>query len=110
VDGVPLCSVTGSQQAPVLVSDGRGGAIAVWEDERITGEIDPYAQRSTSTGIYGGVRRHLRTLDHGLLPAGSRAFTRDGTDRDGQPAEGGLYLVTLDAFGLRRSSILAVIR
>jgi hypothetical protein len=29
----------------MVVSDGKGGAIAVWEDERITGEINLYAQR-----------------------------------------------------------------
>jgi hypothetical protein len=45
VDGVPLCNVTGSHRAPVVVSDGKGGAIAVWEDERIAGEINLYAQR-----------------------------------------------------------------
>ena len=45
LDGVPLCNVTGSQRTPVVVTDGRGGAIAVWEDERITGEINLYAQR-----------------------------------------------------------------
>ena len=50
VDGVPLCTATGSQRVPVVVSDGRGGAIAVWEDERITGEIDLYAQRVDADG------------------------------------------------------------
>ena len=45
VDGVRLCNATGAQSGPVVVSDGRGGAIAVWEDERVAGEIDLYAQR-----------------------------------------------------------------
>ena len=51
LDGVPLCNVTGSQRVPVVVSDGTGGAIAVWEDERVTGEINLYAQRVDAYGI-----------------------------------------------------------
>jgi hypothetical protein len=48
--GVPVCAATGSQTAPSLVSDGSGGAIAIWTDER-SGEADVYAQRVDVSGI-----------------------------------------------------------
>jgi hypothetical protein len=47
--GVVVCSSTGTQQNPVLVSDGAGGAIIVWEDARI-GAWDIYAQRVGGAG------------------------------------------------------------
>jgi hypothetical protein len=43
-DGVPLCVAPGGGYVPQIVSDGFGGAIAVWEDGR-GGDSDIYAQR-----------------------------------------------------------------
>jgi hypothetical protein len=43
-DGVPLCTASGSQQSPAIVSDGTSGAIVAWQDSR-TGSSDVYAQR-----------------------------------------------------------------
>ncbi len=48
--GVLLCAAIGEQAAPVLVSDGAGGAIATWEDIR-SGARDIYARRVTSAGV-----------------------------------------------------------
>ena len=48
-DGVPLCTASGADQNPTLVSDGVGGAIVTWFDYR-SGDYDIYAQRVTSAG------------------------------------------------------------
>lgn len=48
-DGVALCTVTGSQHYPTIASDGGGGAIVTWEDERSGGNAI-YAQRVSADG------------------------------------------------------------
>ena len=48
-DGISICTAEGWQQAPQLVSDGAGGAIITWMDER-SGNWDIYAQRVDSSG------------------------------------------------------------
>ena len=47
--GVPVCAAAGNQHAARIVSDGLGGAIAVWNDER-GGNEDIYGQRIASNG------------------------------------------------------------
>lgn len=49
LDGVPISAATNNQSAPQLVSDGSGGAIITWEDNR-TGTYDIYAQRVNRDG------------------------------------------------------------
>lgn len=46
VDGIAVCTADGDQKIPIVVADGFGGAIVIWQDER-TGSngIDLYAQR-----------------------------------------------------------------
>ena len=52
VDGVPLCTVASTQDAPTLAPDGAGGAIVTWEDFRNVGSgVDIYAQRISATGV-----------------------------------------------------------
>ena len=54
VNGVPLCVAPEAQEFPLIVSDGEGGAIVVWQDAR--GCVFPpcsyevYAQRVDATG------------------------------------------------------------
>jgi hypothetical protein len=48
-DGVALCTATGDQQYPQIISDGMGGAIVAWYDYR-SGESDIYAQRLNASG------------------------------------------------------------
>ena len=48
-DGVALCTATGMQDIPMEVSDGEGGAIVAWKDNRVSG-ADIYAQRINSSG------------------------------------------------------------
>jgi len=48
-DGVPLCTATASQEYPMIVPDGSGGAIVAWQDSR-GGNSDIYAQRVNVSG------------------------------------------------------------
>jgi hypothetical protein len=47
--GVPVCTATGDQMTPSLVTDASGGAIVIWADGR-SGEDDVYAQRVNASG------------------------------------------------------------
>jgi hypothetical protein len=49
-DGVALCSATGNQWNPALVSDSGSGAIIVWQDQRSDSNDDLYAQRILASG------------------------------------------------------------
>jgi hypothetical protein len=48
-DGVAICLEKDSQRLPNLVSDGSGGAVIVWWDQR-SGSLDLYAQRVNGNG------------------------------------------------------------
>lgn len=62
-DGVPVCTATGLQDMPKLVSDGAGGIVVTWEDHRGS-SYDVYAQRLDGDG------NHLWAND-GVLLAGA---------------------------------------
>ncbi|UCF04173.1 MAG: T9SS type A sorting domain-containing protein [bacterium] len=47
--GHTICAATGDQEYPVAVSDGSGGAVVAWRDER-DGNMDVYVQRIDSSG------------------------------------------------------------
>jgi hypothetical protein len=47
--GVAICTATGDQNSPTIVSDGSGGAIITWKDWR-NGNYDIYAQRVNASG------------------------------------------------------------
>jgi predicted lipoprotein with Yx(FWY)xxD motif len=49
LNGVPLCTATGDQNSPAIVSDGAGGAIVTWQDNR-SGNGDIYVQRVDASG------------------------------------------------------------
>src|SRR5881296_948865 len=49
-DGVALCSAPGGESGPALVTDGAGGAIAAWLDDRDGLASDIYAQRVSGAG------------------------------------------------------------
>ncbi len=50
-NGSPICTATGAQAAPAIVSDGAGGAIMAWQDFRNGSDLDIYAQRITRVGV-----------------------------------------------------------
>ena len=52
-NGKPICSATGGQRFPAIISDNQNGAIICWTDERnssVSGS-DIYAQRISATGV-----------------------------------------------------------
>ena len=49
-DGVAICTAAKSQTTPQLISDGSGGAIITWDDDR-GATLDIYAQRINGSGI-----------------------------------------------------------
>ena len=49
-NGVAVCVSAGGQALPQIVSDGAGGAIVVWQDDR-NGNPDIYAQRVLASGV-----------------------------------------------------------
>ena len=50
--GVPVCNASGFQYYPQLASDGGGGVVVVWQDNRIDGrDYHIYAQRISGNGI-----------------------------------------------------------
>ena len=50
-DGIPICTNAADQSTQAILSDGEGGAIVVWEDERRSSEFqDLYIQRIKSDG------------------------------------------------------------
>lgn len=49
-NGVAVCTQSADQTAPIMVADGAGGAIIVWQDWR-SGDRDIYAQRISANGI-----------------------------------------------------------
>ena len=49
-NGIAICTVSGDQKVPSIISDKLGGAIIVWEDNR-NGYYDIYAQRIDVSGI-----------------------------------------------------------
>ncbi len=50
-NGVVVCNAASHQQYVKVVSDGRGGAIAVWQDYRNGSHYDIYAQRIDGSGV-----------------------------------------------------------
>ncbi len=48
-DGIAVCTMGGVQDMPVVVSDGSGGAIIAWRDDRVI-NTDIYAQRVDADG------------------------------------------------------------
>jgi hypothetical protein len=50
VGGRALCTAPGARSSLRMVTDGAGGAIVTWEDDR-SGDFDIYAQRVLATGV-----------------------------------------------------------
>jgi len=107
-NGNPLCTAVGSQAAPVIVSDGAGGAIVAWHDLR-SGHWRVYAQRIDSTAA---VRW---TLDGVSICPGTDdqvnpELVTDGTGGaivtwyDGRRGEYDIYAQRVDADGLLKWS------
>ncbi len=88
-EGVPICTATGGQVAPVILSDGVGGAIIAWSDGRVgfPNDNDIYAQRINSSGVVQW------TADGVLVCAANEDQTDPGITEDGS---GGAVIGWLD--------------
>jgi hypothetical protein len=66
-NGVPVCVFAGDQRAPVITTDGAGGAIIAWSDPRLTPNPNyaVYAQRVLNLGA----------VDPAWTPNGARVTT-----------------------------------
>ena len=49
INGIQICSINSGQGNPQIISDGNGGAIIIWVDDR-NSNLDLYAQRVDSIG------------------------------------------------------------
>jgi hypothetical protein len=49
-NGVPICTASYDQISPLLVSDGSGGAIVIWQDKRNGSDHNIYAQKVDASG------------------------------------------------------------
>src|SRR5262245_4486992 len=50
-DGVPICTQADEQLFADIISDGAGGAIAVWSDRRDGTQYDIFVQRLDAAGV-----------------------------------------------------------
>lgn len=51
IDGIPICTNPADQSTQAILSDGKGGAVVVWQDARRSSEFqDLYIQRINSDG------------------------------------------------------------
>jgi hypothetical protein len=102
-NGVGICTVTGNQTTHYITSDGSGGAIVVWQDDR-SGMNDIYAERVDGSGAKlwaaSGVAICTAPLDQ-LNPK----LTSDGsggaviTWQDGRMGTYDIYAQRVDASG-----------
>jgi hypothetical protein len=82
INGTIICNETGNQSDPHLVSDGAGGAIITWLDNRGTANSDIYAQKIDKDGNFpwgnnNGTAICTEINDQGLVPP------QIVTDKDG---------------------------
>ncbi|MGD1047795.1 MAG: FlgD immunoglobulin-like domain containing protein [Candidatus Krumholzibacteriaceae bacterium] len=106
-DGVALCAAAGPQQYPAIASDGAGGAIVAWMDERIVGTWDVYAQRVDALGavqwIANGMPLCTAAGNQGLpamTPDGAGGAVVTWSDgRSGGGGQGDIYAQRVNASG-----------
>lgn len=106
-DGVPLCTRTGDQVSVQAISDGAGGLIAVWTDNRGT-SADIFAQRINGSGVVqwasdGVPVCRMANAQSGPVIAsdGAHGAIIAWTDYRAGGSESDIYLQHLDASGSR---------
>lgn len=78
--GRAICTATGSQVSARAVSDGGGGAIVGWQDSRLAGATDLYAQRVRASGnVDPGWPADGRALCLASGPQGNLTLVSDGS-------------------------------
>lgn len=101
--GLPVSSEAGNQEEPRLVSNGSGGAIVVWQDDR--GDYDIYAQSMSAIGALwntGGVAvcsEILGQYDPVVIPDGSGGAIVAWTDYRKGDSRCDIYAQRIDGSG-----------
>ena len=85
-DGVPICTINNDQRQPQICSDGVGGAIITWYDNR-SGSNDIYIQKINSNGITQWIPNGTAICTAGEGQIGSQIYS-DGA--------GGAIVVWMD--------------
>lgn len=104
--GVAICTATGEQTKPVIITDNAGGAIIAWVDGRNLGvtSTDLYAQRVNSSGVVQWTANGAIVCD----VAGGQSDLVMITDkpnnailawRDDRSPNGGIYLQRVNGSG-----------
>ena len=94
--GVAVCAAHNVQLMPALVSDGDGGVIVAWEDDRsgVIGETDLYSQRLAAGGPWGRPEPSIVSCSDlpgdqgGWVRIGVRASTLDVAEEKDYPIAG----------------------
>ena len=98
-DGIPVCKNNADQSTQAILSDGKGGAICVWEDERRSSEFqDLYIQRIKVSG------------EPMWEPDGIPVFPSESLQSDPillADGKGGFYVVWWDVIGYDAWHIMA---
>jgi len=65
INGIPICTATESNYNPKMISDGNGGAIITWMDNRTIGNNgDIYAQSVNSAGVVQWIADGIVVCNH----------------------------------------------
>jgi hypothetical protein len=98
-DGIPICTNAADQSTQSILSDGEGGAIVVWEDERRSSEFqDLYIQRINTDGTPMWQQDGIPVFPSESLQS-NPVLVADGM--------GGFYVVWWDVIGADAWSIMA---
>lgn len=98
-DGIPVCTNSADQSTQAIMSDGDGGAVFVWEDERHSSEFqDLYIQRINSAGLHTWKSDGIPVYTSESLQSNPNLIA-DGTS--------GFYVVWWDVIGYDAWHIMA---
>ena len=98
-DGIPICTNAADQSTQAILSDGAGGAIVVWEDERRSSEFqDLYIQRINPDGTMMWQQDGIPVFPSESLQS-NPILIADGL--------GGFYIVWWDVIGYDAWHIMA---
>lgn len=118
LNGIPVLTIGShsNNMGPQLISDGAGGAIIVWRDDRIFGDYDIFAQRISSGGTSqwatngisisnaGSTQEHPQLISDGA--GGAIIVWRDG--RDGIPGKMDIYAQKVNSSGISQWTVNGV--